>query len=140
MVDDLKEPHISPVPKDSDEYELHHNYVATACGYRITVMRGFVTDGASIPPVLWWIIGNPWNGLVLPAAIIHDALYQSEALPRAVADEVFYQLLRRRGVGRVKAWAMWAGVRAAGWTTWQGHTRASIIRGLELVRIVKCME
>ncbi len=137
--DHLPEPQISPIPRDSDEYELLANYVATACGYRTTVMRGYVTDGASIPPLLWPVIGNPWNGLVLPAAIIHDALYESELVPRSVADEIFYQLLRRGGVGRAKAWAMWAAVRSAGWAVWRGHTRASTTRARELVRVVKCM-
>lgn len=91
----------------------------------ISIERGFRFDGASIPRALWSIIGNPWQGEFLPAATVHDALYATEYVPRAVADKAFYDLLRRQGVGRAKAWAMYLAVVAFGWRLWP-HSAYSI--------------
>jgi hypothetical protein len=34
--------------------------------------KGYKTDGASIPPIFWPIIGFPFTGYYVSAAIIHD--------------------------------------------------------------------
>ena len=39
---------------------------------RITCKKGFVTDLASVPRAIWWLI-SPWD--IARAAIIHDLLY-----------------------------------------------------------------
>jgi hypothetical protein len=39
---------------------------------RITCRKGFVTDLASVPRAIWWLI-SPWD--IARAAIIHDLLY-----------------------------------------------------------------
>ncbi len=43
-------------------------------GLRIVVPKGFITDGASIPVLLWWLIA-PF-GPLLEGAILHDFGYQ----------------------------------------------------------------
>ena len=40
---------------------------------RITCSKGFVTDLASVPRAIWWLI-SPWD--IARAAIIHDLLYK----------------------------------------------------------------
>ena len=40
---------------------------------RITCKKGFVTDLASVPRAIWWLI-SPWD--IARAAIIHDLLYK----------------------------------------------------------------
>ena len=40
---------------------------------KITCRKGFVTDLASVPRAIWWLI-SPWD--IARAAIIHDLLYQ----------------------------------------------------------------
>ena len=42
-------------------------------GNRITCKKGFVTDLASVPRAIWWLIA-PWD--IARAAIIHDLLYK----------------------------------------------------------------
>ena len=40
---------------------------------KITCKKGFVTDLASVPRAIWWLI-SPWD--IARAAIIHDLLYK----------------------------------------------------------------
>lgn len=68
-----------------------------ALGTRYVVPAGTLTDGASIPRVLWPIVGHPM-GRYYPAAVVHDYLVRQPSTPRAEADAVFRVLLRRLGV------------------------------------------
>lgn len=43
-------------------------------GLRIIVPRGFVTDGASVPRALWWLL-SPF-GVLLEGGLVHDFGYQ----------------------------------------------------------------
>lgn len=82
------------------------------------VPAGFVTDFASVPrPVIWLI---PTYGVYTPAAILHDHLCveargDDPLLSRADADGLFRRSLRELGVSGPKRWTMWAGVRAGSW-------------------------
>jgi hypothetical protein len=98
----------------------------------IVVRQGFIFDGQSIPRLLWRDIGHPFQGRSLPAALIHDALYRSELLPRDHADQIYRHLLDN---GATLSAIKWAGVRAAGWLTWRTHTPASIAAARLHVRI-----
>lgn len=81
-----------------------------------------------------------WVGLVLislmvliqklgrqnKAAVIHDALYQGivesmRIIPRWLADRIFLDGLKDLGVGRVKRYLMYWGVRLGGWLSWRGN-------------------
>lgn len=48
------------------------------------------------------------------AAVIHDQLYGSSAVPRDVADAVFRDAMLASDVAAWRAWAAWAAVRAFG--------------------------
>ena len=37
-----------------------------------TTKQGYKTDGASIPRVLWSVIGDPYGGGYIKSAVIHD--------------------------------------------------------------------
>lgn len=49
-----------------------------------------------------------------PAAVIHDELYGSGMVSRAMADAVFREAMLVSGVAAWRAWAAWAAVRAFG--------------------------
>jgi hypothetical protein len=56
---------------------------------KITCAKGFVTDLASVPRAIWWLI-SPWD--IARAAIIHDLLYKRIRQYRAkegIHDEHF---------------------------------------------------
>lgn len=116
----LPAPTIQPI--SASEYRLCQDYHLTARGVTVYVRAGFVTDGASIPRLLWRVAGHPMNGDYLGPAIIHDALYRRQECERDEADAIFRQLLRDNGVNRVKAAAIHAAVRLAGKLAWN-HNR-----------------
>ena len=84
---------------------------------KITIKAGFVTDFASVPSQLWWLI-PPW-GTYGKAAIVHDWLYHEQIFTRGIADHIFYEAM---GVLRVPHWKrllmLWA-VRLFGRVTWK---------------------
>ncbi len=91
-------------------------------GYRynknvISVPRGFVTDFASVPWVLWTFL--PSWGKYGKAAIIHDYIYQSHVRTRKEADEIFYEAMLVSGTPERKAKIMFWGVRLWGWMAWK---------------------
>lgn len=76
----------------------------------IYIPKGFITDGMSIPKWLQPIIGEPFEGNTLRAAIVHDYLchYQSES--QAFTHGIFREILKLDGVSKWKRNAAWLGV------------------------------
>lgn len=93
-------------------------------GKRIAVLPGYVTDGASIPRVAWRVVGNPWEEY-LPAAIIHDILYETEIFDRRDADRCFIDLMEWLEIGWARRSIMYRAVRMGGGFTWRKHTEDS---------------
>lgn len=85
----------------------------------ITVPAGFMTDGASVPRILWWFL-PPWGDRATRAAIIHDfacdMLKAGTPVPggetRAGCDGLFLAALLDLEVAPWRARLCWAGVRA----------------------------
>jgi len=78
---------------------------------RITVPLGFETDGATIPAILWPLVGHPLSGSILKAATLHDYELTTRHAPSAVIHRRFYEALRTSGVGRVRSALFYVGVR-----------------------------
>ena len=114
-----------PVAMWDDTVWLTDDLTALWNGWRIRVLRGYRTDGASIKTrVGRFVVGHPW-GEYLPAAIVHDILYETEALPRADCDRCFLDLMAALGVPWWKRRTMHAAVRVGGWVPWRRHTAQS---------------
>lgn len=88
---------ISPVGKD--KYEVVKSYL-----YKdIRIKKGFVTNGADIPRVLWSIF-PPNSPEYMSAIVIHDFL--CDKYPKVSykeADKVFYEAMLEIGVAKWKA-------------------------------------
>lgn len=95
-------------------------------GRALLVHPGAMSDGASIPPILWPFVGPRYAAKTFPAAFCHDMLYQSELTTRAQADAEFRRILQMFGVSRAKATAYWIAVRAFGWMVWAGHDASTV--------------
>jgi len=85
----------------------------------VEVPKGFETDFASVPrvPVFFTLFGDRAHR----EAVLHDYLYRTDSIPVALrkqADEVFLEAMKERGKGFFVRWAMYAGVRAGGWTAY----------------------
>ena len=114
-------PHITPVI-EGEVWRLLDDFSASINGYTITVPKGFITDGASIPRLLWRICGHPMTTRRFPIALIHDWIYtEYEDLPltRKDADRIYHDGLRDLGFPEWMAWLEWAAIRLFGGKHWE---------------------
>ncbi|KKN45055.1 hypothetical protein LCGC14_0686800 [marine sediment metagenome] len=83
----------------------------------VDVPVDFVTDGGSIPPIAYSIIGSPWRGKYVEATIPHDYSRSIAITPEDYknADRMFLEGME---ICKVKPWrrrVMWRFVRAHAW-------------------------
>lgn len=80
----------------------------------IEIAKGFKWNGVSVPWWLRWLI-RPTDKTA-EAGMVHDMLYGAgNGAARKAADKVFLRELLEDGVGKVKAYCMYIGVRLFGW-------------------------
>ena len=89
--------------------------------FRVTVPAGFISDGASIPRLLWSLIGPPIGSNHLIPAVVHDYLCEEARIypQRLLADAVFFCLLKQHNVPAWKRCLMYLGVRWYGRFVWK---------------------
>lgn len=78
----------------------------------VKVPEGFVTDGASVPRLLWWLF--PPTGRYFTAAVVHDWLL-TQGMPWKEANRIFYCALKEQGVPGWVGGIMFAAVTLHGW-------------------------
>lgn len=92
----------------------------------VAVPKGFETDGASIPRVLWPFLGSPFSPRYMTAALVHDYLYRfPRGIGRREADDLFRRYLLRDQVKPWLAKVMWLAVRVFGQSYWNRCRRGS---------------
>jgi len=115
-----KHPPLQPLP-DGIHWEVTEEfryYIRSEnSGDFITVPKGFVTDGASIPRIFWSIVGPPWGDYGY-AAIVHDFLYHTQPCSRKEADRIFLEAMQVLKVNKFKRWLMYRMVRMWSWICW----------------------
>lgn len=84
------------------------------------VPKGFETDFASVPRLLWSLVGHP-AGPYAPAAVLHDWLYATAPVSRSRADSLFLEAMAVLQVRWTQRWALYLGVRIGGWVAWSQH-------------------
>jgi hypothetical protein len=87
------------------------------------VPGGFVTDFASVPRLVTWLV--PTSGEYSRAAVLHDFLCEVPGFPRNDADGIFRRALGELGVPTVRRYVMWGAVRVA-----------SLLRGARVVDVL----
>lgn len=104
----------SELRRDPPGYDLgRYAITVTPISWRGFILpAGYVSDGASLPRVLWWFL-PPWGDRTTLAAVMHDWLCetQTDVLTRADCDRLFRECLIDLRVERWLAWVCWAGVR-----------------------------
>lgn len=80
-------------------------------GTHYTAPKGDRTDGASIPPWAWSLVGGPFSGLYLKPAVIHDNLCRMKKILRKLADKVFLRAMKCNKVNWFKRWLFYRIVR-----------------------------
>jgi len=85
-----------------------------------TVPQGFVTDGASVPRLLWPIC-SPVSGPFGQGALAHDFYYSIDGpdIGRLRADLILYAMGRLRGAWISEAQLVKSGVNLFGWMSYK---------------------
>lgn len=118
---DAPQPDIRPISKG--QYKLYEDYYYSyKLGDKTTyggIPKGFIYDGASVPRILWSVLGMSPDGLGRPAFLIHDFMYDKQKKSRKFADDLFYEVLLYVGESRWRAWTAYKGVRLFGGRVWR---------------------
>ncbi len=75
---------------------------------------------------LLFIILSPYlqhAGKYTKAAVVHDWLYRTRALPRWHADWLFLEMMKLLKVSAWQRWIIFLNVRAFGWIAWRNEKR-----------------
>ena len=107
-------------PISNGKAVLLEDYIYSINGYDITIFKGFVTDGASVPHSLQWLY-NPF-GRYIKAAIVHDFLYScynNIGINRTLADKIFRYIMQETGVDNKTIRRFYTAVRCFGETSWK---------------------
>jgi hypothetical protein len=72
--------------------------------------QDYVTDGATIPRPLWPIIGSPFTGNYVRAAIIHDVYCDLKSRDWKLVHRTFYDAMIAGGVSPIQAKIMYYAV------------------------------
>ena len=86
--------------------------------------EGFICDGASIPRVLWSILGSPLSGLYRNPAVLHDKWYREGKYSRRKCDRLFLEAMKVAGVGLIKRRVIYSGVRVGAWVAYNNYRKA----------------
>lgn len=93
------------------------------------IRKGFVWDGASIPKLVQWKYGTPFDKVHLVGGLVHDAIYANEVwcvghymgratFTRLEADNIYYSLIRKNGAVMLRAFKEWLAVFFCGKSHW----------------------
>lgn len=101
------------VSAHGEAWALAHDVVYRGARDDFTVPAGFVTDFATVPAVVTWLV--PRAGAHTLAAVLHDWTctegIRTGAISSRDADGLFRRTMRELGVPPVRRWLAWAGVR-----------------------------
>ena len=89
--------------------------------FRITVRKGFIFDGASIPSALWRLCGHPMEAPRVAAALAHDWLYAAHVCDRATADAIYRAICKAVGMGFIRRDTEYYALRLCGSAAWYSH-------------------
>jgi hypothetical protein len=85
-------------------------------GTQLFVPKGTVSNGASVPRLLWWIY-PPYGTYTYPA-VIHDFLYENNLYTRKFADRQFLIDMGRCNTNKFTKWLFYYIVRIFGGLNW----------------------
>lgn len=112
-----------------NRYEISNDVVIfIAPATPVVIYKGVVTDFASIPRLLRWIIDKDDKGITM-AALTHDVLYATEWMDRRTSDAIFLQIMKHRRAPWWRRTMAYMGVRLGGGFTWKLHKKDEVKKG-----------
>lgn len=112
--------------EDRRVFVLYKPFMFQCSRWSIVVPKGTKTDGASIPWIFRLIF--PPTGEYMPAAVVHDYLYEKQFCTRNEADVTFDVIMFCLGVPRWKRWCLYKAVCYFGGYYWRKRSE-QITRG-----------
>lgn len=117
----------------SKMFRLLADYVyVVGKGWTITVPKGFVCDGASIPRVFWTLAGVRLGGRICAAGVVHDWIYYNNGaavacgghdFSRYQGDGLFRRIMDEAGMETHRMRRCYWAVYACGWRAWRKHAK-----------------
>ncbi len=83
-------------------------------GHVLEAPVGFESDGATIPRAAWSIIGGPWNGKYIAAAVVHDVGCDTHKYSWQITGRLFYEAMVDSDVPKAQALTMYYAVLVGG--------------------------
>lgn len=105
------------------EYVLLEGFLFVDGDVEVPVPAGFITDLASVPYILRWIL--PPDGRYAKAAVVHDFMYENApqfGWARRTADRTFLHAMQVLSVGFITRQIMYWSVRLFGWWGFERKT------------------
>lgn len=104
-----------------------------SAGVEWDVPAGSVTNGASVPPGTWNVVGGPYDGMYREAAVLHDYYVEiglAGKSTRTAKDthRMFYEAMRARGVSEDLSKTMYLAVQLFG-PTWEVAVTPAMVKG-----------
>jgi hypothetical protein len=107
------------LPGGEDVWKVSHGfYFRDTEGKKHYVKSGTITDGASIPKILWSVIGHPRETDIGQAAAVHDVLYRKGGISRKRCDEILIEGMECLKASWTKRTLVYYGLRVGGWKAW----------------------
>lgn len=108
-------------PYKAYKYHIAHDVQFMVNKKTFTIPKGFKTDLASIPRIVWPIL-SPFHSSLIRPAIVHDWFYKnSNEFAREDIDLIFYHMLKNDGISKTKALIMYYAVRMFGFPFYVGN-------------------
>ncbi len=100
------------------KYELLQDFKCCYKGEWITVQKGFITDGISIPKMFWGLIG-PFSD-AFSAALVHDWLFSpfNKKYNWKESNWIFYEIMKECCVNPIERRVIYAGVFIGSYPVW----------------------
>lgn len=99
---DTPAPHLG---KNTDKRMLYKNFsvdIVFTSGHveNITVPKGYVSDGSSVPPMFHWV-WHPFTTEAYWGAVVHDYIYSHlyKQYTKGFADEILRKMIKTDGGG-----------------------------------------
>jgi hypothetical protein len=81
----------------------------------ISIGKGFIADGSSIPRIVWSIIGHPLEGNHSIVGFLHDKLYRYKMFSRKICDLIYLEAHKNLGTSFIKRHLGYRALRLFGW-------------------------
>ena len=116
------------LPGGEDVWKVHEMFwFLDSQDVEHSVPDGFITDGGSIPAILWPIVGHPRSTKAGQAYALHDMLYREGYTTRARADQILYEGVTVLGANWFQRQAVLRGLQVGGWVTGNRYRNRKII-------------